>query len=120
MIRPAAFGFNKETASNNHFQTTTKVPGGKLQQQALAEFDGIVKLLEHNNIQVIVIDDTAQPAKPDAVVPNNWISTSPEGIVSVFPLYASNRRPEKREDILDVLGKRFVVKDVQDWSEFEV
>jgi len=68
----------------------------------------------------LVIDDTPIPVKPSAVFPNNWLSTSPEGIVSVFPMYAANRRPEKRDDILKTLAEKFLVKDLQDWSEFEV
>ena len=80
----------------------------------------MVELLRKYDINVLVIDDTPTPVKPSAVFPNNWLSTSPEGIVSVFPMYAPNRRPEKREDILKLLSEKFVVKDVQDWSEFEV
>ncbi|HWN88038.1 MAG TPA: arginine deiminase-related protein, partial [Chitinophagaceae bacterium] len=69
---------------------------------------------------VLVIDDTPIPVKPSAVFPNNWLSSSPDGIVSVFPMYAANRRLEKRDDILRMLAEKFVVKDLQDWSEFEV
>jgi len=76
--------------------------------------------LENHDINVIVIEDTKKPTKPDAIFPNNWISTSPEGIVSVFPMYAPSRRAEKREDILQMLAEKFIVKNVQDWSEFEV
>ena len=120
MIRPAAFGFNEETAANNYFQSD---PGGSapdLQQKALDEFDRMVKTLEEHGITVITIDDTEAPRKPDAIFPNNWLSTSPDGIVSVFPMYAPSRRPEKREDILQFLAKEFVVKNLQDWSEYEV
>jgi hypothetical protein len=69
---------------------------------------------------VIVIDDTKEPVKPDAIFPNNWLSTSPDGIISVFPMYAPNRRSERRKDILKTLKEQFRVKDVYDWSEFEV
>ena len=68
----------------------------------------------------MVIDDTPIPIKPSAIFPNNWLNTSPEGIISVFPMYAANRRPEKRDDILKILAEKFMVKDLQDWSEFEV
>ena len=119
MIRPAAFGFNAETAANNYFQH--QPPGTKdVQAIALAEFDRMVKTLCDHGIDVVVIDDTAEPAKPDAIFPNNWLSTSPQGIISVFPMYAPNRRAEKRDDILQALAKDFVVKDLQDWSEYEV
>ena len=121
MIRPAAFGANKETATTNFFQSTTlKLSSQFIQQSALAEFDNMVDILRKNGINVLVIDDTPIPVKPSAVFPNNWLSTSPEGIISVFPMYAPNRRPEKRDDILKFLAEKFVVNGVQDWSEFEV
>ena len=120
MVRPAAFGFNTETARNNYFQTNPGISKDELQQTALAEFDNMVQTLRNHSIHVIVIEDTKEPAKPDAVFPNNWLSTTPEGLVIVFPMYASNRRAEKRDDILEQLAKEFVVKDVQDWSEYEV
>jgi len=121
MIRPAAFGANEETATTNFFQSPTrKLNGQSLQQSALKEFDNMVELLRKNDINVLVIDDTPIPVKPSAVFPNNWLSSSPDGIVSVFPMYAANRRLEKRDDILRMLAEKFVVKDLQDWSEFEV
>lgn len=121
MIRPAAFGPNEETASTNFFQSSsTGQDRQKLQQLALVEFDNMVGLLKDHGINVLVIDDTPSPAKPSAIFPNNWLSTSPGGVVSVFPMYAANRRLEKRDDILKLLAQKFVVKDVQDWSEFEV
>src|SRR5215203_2510004 len=121
MIRPAAFGANEETAATNFFQTRDPITDSpSVQQAALKEFDTMVELLRQHEINVLVIHDTLTPVKPSAIFPNNWLSTSPEGIVSVFPLYAANRRPEKRDDILKMLAEKFVVKDLQDWSEFEV
>ncbi len=119
MLRPAAFGFNPETAANNFFQSDPGEDQQLLQSQALAEFDNMVRLLESKGIEVIVIEDSVDPPKPDAIFPNNWLSTSPDGIVSVFPMYAASRRPEKRDDILQYLSQHYTVKDVQDWSEFE-
>jgi len=119
MIRPAAFGFNEETAANNYFQTNPGISKEVLQQKALAEFDTMVQLLRNGEIDVLVMDDTKEPLKPDAIFPNNWLSTSPNGTVSVFPMYAPNRRAEKRDDILQQLARHFVIKDVQDWSEYE-
>lgn len=119
MVRPAAFGFNEETAANNYFQTNPGISKEALQQKALAEFDSMVWLLRNEEIDVLVIEDTKEPPKPDAIFPNNWLSTSPEGTVSVFPMYAPNRRAEKRDDILQQLARHFVVKDLQDWSEYE-
>lgn len=119
MIRPAAFGFNAETAVNNYFQSNPGIAKEVLQQKALSEFDTMVATLRKHDIDVLVIEDTAEPPKPDAIFPNNWLSTSPDGKVFVYPMYAPSRRAEKRDDILDRLANDFVVKDVQDWSEFE-
>ena len=121
MVRPASFGANPETATTNFFQSTdTKTDSRTIQQAALNEFDNMVELLRQHEINVFVIDDTPIPVKPSAAFPNNWLSTSPEGVISVFPIYAPNRRAEKRDDILKMLAEKFVVKDLQDWSEFEV
>ena len=121
MIRPAAFGANEETAATNFFQSSSQQLDKKeIQRLALNEFDNMVELLSNHDINVLVIDDTPIPAKPSAMFPNNWLGTSPEGVISIFPMYASNRRPEKRDDILKMLAEKFVLKDVQDWSEFEV
>ena len=121
MIRPAAFGPNEETASSNFFQAAVPTSTDpSIQSLALKEFDNMVEALREHDINVIVIDDTPAPLKPSAIFPNNWLSTSPEGIVSIFPMYAPNRRLEKRDDILKTLAEKFEVKGIQDWSEFEV
>jgi hypothetical protein len=119
MIRPAAFGFNEQTAANNFFQTNAVIEQSALQQKALAEFDGMVQLLSAHGIEVLVIEDTAEPVKPDAVFPNNWFCTFPSGVLAVFPMYAPNRRAEKRDDVLQWLSRNFDVTNVQDWSEYE-
>lgn len=119
MVRPAAFGFNEETAANNYFQNKLTGSNSNLQEKALAEFDAMVKLLRDNGITVLVVEDTPNPPKPDAVFPNNWLSTTPDGKLLVYPMYATNRRTEKREDILQLLADGFIIKDVQDWSEYE-
>lgn len=120
MVRPAAFGFNAETAANNYFQSNPNIENNELQQKALTEFDNMVQTLRSHAINVLVIEDTKEPPKPDAIFPNNWLSTSPNGLVSVFPMFAPNRRIEKREAILDQLAKEFIIHDMQDWSEYEV
>ena len=121
MVRPAAFGPNEQTSATNFFQAPAKqLNSQSLQPSALKEFDNMVEVLRKNDINVWLVDDTPTPVKPSAIFPNNWLSTSPDGIVSVFPMYAPNRRPEKREDVLKLLEEKFVVKGVQDWSEFEV
>ena len=119
MIRPAAFGFNSETASNNFFQVKPEDEKLSLQESALAEFENMVSSLRAKGIDVIVVDDTAEPAKPDAIFPNNWFSTFPNGIVAVYPMFAISRRKEKRDDILEYLKSEFLLTDIEDWSEFE-
>ncbi len=120
MVRPAAFSFNAETAANNYFQTKPALSKEELQQKALAEFDNMVQTLRSHDIEVFVIEDTKEPPKPDAIFPNNWLSTSPGGKLNVFPMYAPSRRIEKREEILQEIGKHFIIQDLQDWSEYEV
>lgn len=120
MVRPAAFGANAETAVNNYFQSLIKGPVSEIHESALQEFNNMVDLLREKGIHVIVIDDTPEPQKPSAVFPNNWLSTSPEGIIFIYPMFAASRRAEKREDILKYLNDNYHIKDVQDWSEYEV
>lgn len=121
MIRPAAFGANEETAANNYFQQPAQQSNRQaIHQSALNEFNNMVETLSENDIEVLVIDDTPEPPKPSTVFPNNWLSTSPNGTLFVYPLFAKNRRSEKRDDILKYLAEKFIVKDVQDWSEYEV
>jgi hypothetical protein len=119
MVRPAAFHYNPETAANNFFQNEPSLQAGQLQKAALREFDGMVALLRSKDIDVIVIDDTPTPAKPDAVFPNNWLSTNSRGVMNVYPMYARSRREEKRDDILQQLYKDYNVTAFYDWTEYE-
>jgi hypothetical protein len=116
MIRPAAFRFNEQTAANNFFQTYISAD---VHEKALEEFDAMVVGLQSHGIKVLVVNDTPEPVKPDAVFPNNWFSTNTKGILNIYPMYAPNRRDEKRDDILQALAKVYEVKDVLDWTEFE-
>ena len=119
MVRPAAFGYNDETAANNFFQHHPCVERDRLQQKALAEFDAMVDLLRSHDVELLVLEDSKEPPKPDAIFPNNWISTSPDGKIIIYPMYAPNRRTEKRDELIDQIAREYVVADVQDWSEFE-
>lgn len=118
MIRPAAFGYNAETAVNNFFQHPSKNKDA-VHRQALAEFDTMVAVLREKEIEVLVIEDTPIPEKPSAIFPNNWLSTLPDGKLIVYPMYAPNRRNEKRDDILKFLADTFNIYDLQDWTELE-
>lgn len=119
MVRPAFIGFNSETAVNNHFQQQAEEPAEELLARCQLEFDKLVERLRAEDLDIWVVNDTPLPKKPDAVFPNNWLSTTPDGKVFVYPLFAPNRRAEKREDILLQLEQNFVIRDWQDWSEFE-
>jgi hypothetical protein len=119
MIRPAAFGYNAETAANNYFQSSQAALSGHIQLKAQQEFDNMVRSLRDHGIDIVVINDTPDPIKPDAVFPNNWFCTSPEGLLALFPLFASNRRTERRKDIIEQLQKDFIVKKQQDWTASE-
>ena len=120
MIEPAAFQFNSETATNNFYQTNS-LSESKSQQLALIEFNVFVKKLISKGIKVTVIKDTKLPIKPDAVFPNNWISFHKNGSVVFFPMWAKNRRNERRIDILQALQKenKFDIKNKFDYSDFE-
>lgn len=119
MIRPASFGYNDETAANNFFQHHPDISREALQAKALAEFDAMVETLRQQEVDVLVLADSKEPPKPDAVFPNNWLSTSPDGKIFIYPMYAANRRTEKRDELLKQLAEQFIVSDVQDWSEYE-
>jgi len=115
MVRPAAFGYNEQTAANNFFQSQGEV----VQEKVLAEFDNMAQLLVEHDIEVIAIEDTTNPPKPDAIFPNNWFCTFPSGVLSVFPMYAPNRRTEKRDEILHWIVDNFRIAGFEDWSEYE-
>ncbi|WP_299499031.1 citrulline utilization hydrolase CtlX [Mucilaginibacter sp.] len=118
MIRPVSFGFNEQTAESNAFQTRD-ADQQQVQANALAEFDGLVKVLKDNGINVTIIDDTAEPHTPDSIFPNNWVSFHQDGDVFLYPMQAENRRLERREDIISKLEDTFQVKHIIDLSRFE-
>ncbi|MFI5453424.1 citrulline utilization hydrolase CtlX [Pedobacter sp. UC225_61] len=117
MIRPVDFKFNEQTAGNNKFQQATEQ--SDVQQQALAEFDGFVKMLRTNGVDVTVIDDTLDPATPNSIFPNNWVSFHDDGSVYLYPMFSENRRWERRKDIIDQLSQQFEVNHISDLSFFE-
>jgi len=119
MIRPAAFGFNPETAQTNVFQKQASDFSDEIHEKALAEFDNMVNLLKKEDLNVMVIDDTIDPYKPDAIFPNNWITTHQEGVIVLYPMQAPNRRVERRQDIVELLQKRYKVHNVVNISHHE-
>ncbi|MDF7810844.1 arginine deiminase-related protein [Hymenobacter sp. YC55] len=120
LVRPARFGFNLETAASNYFQQAiADLDAPTVQALAFAEFDAMVASLRAKGIEVVVFEDTPEPAKPDAVFPNNWLTLHPDGRVLLYPMCAPNRRPERRPDILDALRQHFTVTEVLDLSAHE-
>lgn len=118
MIEPVAFGYNAETAKNNYFQVEQKEEG--IQEKALAEFNNFVAQLRDHGINVITIKDTLEPHSPDSIFPNNWVSFHADGTVNLFPMFAENRRVERRQDIIEqVKTSGFQVKEVVDYAHFE-
>ena len=120
MVRPAHFGYNEETALNNAFQTQDDSLSQKeVQQRAVREFDAFVEKLRSAGVDVIVVEDTDTPAKPDAVFPNNWITFHEDGRVVTYPMNAPTRRLERREDIIETIGNRFKTGDHLRFEHYE-
>jgi len=117
MIRPVNFTFNAETAVNNAFQSSAS--DDSTQGKALAEFEAFVKLLRDNGVDVIVVNDTPEPFTPDSIFPNNWISFHQEGVVCLYPMYAQNRRLERKPGVLRRLERDFRVDATVDFSSYE-
>ncbi|MCB0572731.1 MAG: amidinotransferase [Phaeodactylibacter sp.] len=112
MVRPANFGYNEQTAVNNAFQVQdASLSPQEISQKAVEEFDTFVLRLRGKGVDVIVVDDTPGPAKPDAVFPNNWATFHEDGRVVTYPMNAPLRRLERREDILQLLAERFLITD---------
>src|SRR5213592_718394 len=119
MIRPGRFYPNPQTAADNAFQRTTHLGSDALTLIARKEFDAAVQTLRAAGVNVHVFEDTAEPEKPDAVFPNNWISTHHDGRIALFPMYSALRRRERRQDIVEELRKHYRITEVIDYSAFE-
>lgn len=109
MVRPASFGYNPETAATNKFQ---RQPADAADEAAAArkEFEGLAGALTGEGVRVCVAEDTIDPAKPDAVFPNNWVSFHEDGTVVLYPMQAENRRHERRGEVVDEVAERLGFK----------
>ena len=121
MIRPVAFRMNEQTAVNNYYQ---KVLNGlspeTVNAKAQQEFDTFVNKLRKVGVNVVVVEDTIEPNTPDSIFPNNWISFHENGDVVLYPMFAENRRDERREDILDILeDEGFEINQIMDYTSAE-
>ncbi len=121
MVRPVAFRMNEQTAVNNYYQKVIdNLLPNTVNTKAQEEFDAYVEKLKAVGINVIVIQDTLEPDTPDSIFPNNWISFHQSGDVALYPMFAENRRLERREDVLTQLEEHgFVIENVVDYTEAE-
>lgn len=117
MVRPALFAYNEETATNNYFQN--KTAHSNLNERALQEFDDFVNILRSNKIDVIVVQDSIDPHTPDSIFPNNWFSTHSTGELILYPMFAENRRDERKKKVLNTLEEHFNAHKVIDLTEWE-
>lgn len=118
MIEPVAFGYNAQTAENNYFQVEQK--GADTQSKALVEFNNFVEKLRNKGINVVAVKDTLEPHTPDSIFPNNWVSFHKDGKVVLYPMFAPNRRAERRMDILEMIkSKGFEITEIDDFTASE-
>ncbi|HEX9980750.1 MAG TPA: arginine deiminase-related protein [Flavobacterium sp.] len=121
MIRPIAFRMNEQTAVNNYYQRVLEnLLQPEVNARAQEEFDAFVEKLRGVGVNVIVINDTLDPDTPDSIFPNNWISFHENGDVALYPMFAENRRKERREEILDMLeNEGFRIDNIMDYTAAE-
>lgn len=116
MIEPVSFGFNNQTAVNNSFQQETS---SDVQANALAEFRAFIEILKARKIDVTVIQDSPIPHTPDSIFPNNWISFHEDNSIVLYPMFAENRRQERKQHILDVLEQKFIISNKYNLTHWE-
>ena len=120
MIEPVSFNFNAETALNNYYQKTdSSLSESQVQIKALAEFNNFVSLLRSKQINVHVIRDINYPLTPDSIFPNNWISFHSSGEVFLYPMFAKNRRLERRDDIIENFKNEYIISQVSSLVHYE-
>lgn len=121
MIRPVQFRMNEQTAVNNYYQKVLDaLTPETVNTKAQEEFDHFADVLKQNGVNVVVVQDTKEPDTPDSIFPNNWISFHENGDVVLYPMFAENRRLERREDVLDILEEQdFVIENVMDYTSAE-
>ncbi len=121
MIRPINFRMNEQTAINNYYQKVLEnILPETVNTKAQQEFDSFVKKLRAADIHVIVAQDTTESDTPDSIFPNNWISFHESGDVVLYPMFAENRRLERREEILNLIEREgYVINTIVDYTEAE-
>ena len=120
MIRPARFESNPMTAESNVFQGRTRATRGEQQAAALREFDTLVNALRAEGINVVVVEDTPEPHTPDSIFPNNWVSFHENGDIAKYPMFAENRRRERRDEVFIRLeSEGFIIENLVDYTTAE-
>ena len=121
MIRPVQFRMNEQTAVNNYYQKTIEhLTPDAVNALAVEEFDTFVQKLQAAGIQVVVVDDTKEFDTPDSIFPNNWISFHQNGTIALYPMFAENRRFERKESVVEAIEEKgFSIKHVVDYTEAE-
>lgn len=121
MVRPVNFRMNEQTAVNNYYQESIDgVLPETINAKAQKEFDGFVEKLRSIGVNVIVVNDRIETDTPDSIFPNNWVSFHENGDVGLYPMFAKNRRLERREDILETLeAKGFIINNIVDYTSAE-
>ena len=120
MVRPVNFRMNEQTAVNNYYQESTNLLPNDATAKAQQEFDAFVEKLRAVGVRVIVVEDNEETDTPDAVFPNNWVSFHENGDVGVYPMFAENRRLERREDVLEILEvEGFIIENIIDYTSAE-
>jgi hypothetical protein len=117
MVRPYQFYYNQQTAANNFFQSNINIENAN--ELAIAEFDAMVEQLSAHRIEVKVIQDTKDPSTPDSIFPNNWISTHAGGTLCLYPMYAENRRAERKSSVIKFLQANYKIENLLDITHFE-
>ena len=121
MIRPVQFRMNEQTAVNNYYQKTIEhLTPDAVNSLAVEEFDAFVQKLQAAGIQVVVVEDTKEFDTPDSIFPNNWISFHKNGTIALYPMFAENRRFERKESVVEAVEEKgFSIKHVVDYTEAE-
>ena len=117
MVRPYQFYFNQQTAANNFFQSNVNIENAN--ELAIAEFDAMVEKLRAHQIKVNVVQDTKDPSTPDSIFPNNWVSTHEGGTLCLYPMFAENRRAERKSTVLDFLESNYKIENTLDLTDLE-
>ena len=117
MVRPYQFYFNQQTAANNFFQSNINIENAN--ELAIAEFDAMVDKLRAHQIKVNVVQDTKDPSTPDSIFPNNWVSTHEGGTLCLYPMFAQNRRAERKSTVIDFLQSNYQIQNILDLTDLE-